>query len=471
LLPGGSHWGAVEVAPHFNKERWKLDPVAALIAGGIIGYAVRPDGKLEPIDYSKLAYALEGNETPFIRKIEIDTAVDRSTEELMEKFTEPGSALFIKNPSTPTLPVYIRFNSRNNDEFELTALRKIKGPYGCFYIRNEAGAGILTLYITKGFQFEFNESLVETTGTAMILNDISDVDLTGVADNDLLKYDAASGDWKPEELLAAELPSHATRHQDGGADEISIAGLSGEPADTVNKTGDQTIAGIKTFSSIPVLPASDPTADNEAARKAYVDSYPFFFAKFYEFIPWTSLDGFIVGGDTGYDVQPMGTYVDLMTGAIGDYDAKLYTKSYWYSLLDTGKIITFEFPLMFLSSISLQIIWLRLTSDPTDPPSELCNHIGWKIVGADLYASNADGAAQTITDTTIDLVADYQRTRLKVVLNPGTDCKFYVNDVLKVTHTTNLPDAADLLLHFHIRTGDTNKWIRIGRVLIEKEHA
>ena len=40
----------------------------------------------------------------------------------------------------------------------------------------------------------------------------------------------------------------------------------------VDDTHAQTIAGIKTFSSIPVLPASDPTADNEAARKAYVDS-------------------------------------------------------------------------------------------------------------------------------------------------------------------------------------------------------
>ena len=33
----------------------------------------------------------------------------------------------------------------------------------------------------------------------------------------------------------------------------------------------QTMTGLKTFGSIPVLPASDPTTDNEAARKAYVD--------------------------------------------------------------------------------------------------------------------------------------------------------------------------------------------------------
>lgn len=40
----------------------------------------------------------------------------------------------------------------------------------------------------------------------------------------------------------------------------------------VQLTGDQTVAGIKTFSSIPVGPASDPTTDNQLARKAYVDT-------------------------------------------------------------------------------------------------------------------------------------------------------------------------------------------------------
>jgi hypothetical protein len=40
----------------------------------------------------------------------------------------------------------------------------------------------------------------------------------------------------------------------------------------VNLTGNESISGTKTFSTIPVLPASDPTSDNQAARKAYVDS-------------------------------------------------------------------------------------------------------------------------------------------------------------------------------------------------------
>ncbi|MFA6567606.1 MAG: hypothetical protein WCS96_05290 [Victivallales bacterium] len=40
----------------------------------------------------------------------------------------------------------------------------------------------------------------------------------------------------------------------------------------VRTSGDQAVNGIKTFGSIPVLPGTDPTTANEAARKAYVDS-------------------------------------------------------------------------------------------------------------------------------------------------------------------------------------------------------
>ncbi len=39
----------------------------------------------------------------------------------------------------------------------------------------------------------------------------------------------------------------------------------------VSLTGNETIAGVKTFSSIPELPASDPTTANQATRKSYVD--------------------------------------------------------------------------------------------------------------------------------------------------------------------------------------------------------
>ena len=43
------------------------------------------------------------------------------------------------------------------------------------------------------------------------------------------------------------------------------------PNEFVKKTGNETIAGIKTFSSFPVSPSSSPTADYQIANKKYVD--------------------------------------------------------------------------------------------------------------------------------------------------------------------------------------------------------
>ncbi len=71
----------------------------------------------------------------------------------------------------------------------------------------------------------------------------------------------------PFDVVAGNQQAHA-----GG----SIAILSNTSAfysEYVDIKNAQTIAGIKTFSSIPVLPASDPTTANQAARKAYVDLF------------------------------------------------------------------------------------------------------------------------------------------------------------------------------------------------------
>lgn len=39
----------------------------------------------------------------------------------------------------------------------------------------------------------------------------------------------------------------------------------------VDNISPQNVGGVKTFTSIPILPSSDPTNENEAARKDYVD--------------------------------------------------------------------------------------------------------------------------------------------------------------------------------------------------------
>ena len=64
-------------------------------------------------------------------------------------------------------------------------------------------------------------------------------------------------------------------HKHTGVDSPRVKGKNIDDLmldDEVMHTKDaETVADIKTLSSIPVLPASDPTADNELARKSYVD--------------------------------------------------------------------------------------------------------------------------------------------------------------------------------------------------------
>ncbi|MBA7527590.1 hypothetical protein ES705_19766 [subsurface metagenome] len=196
------------------------------------------------------------------------------------------------------------------------------------------------------------------------------------------------------------------------------------------------------------------------------------FNKFRDFIPWVSLEAFEVGGDTGYIVNIYGDRLVVQQGGTVNYDAWIKSVSKWWGILETGAKTTIEFLLLSLLDISAQNIWIRFAETDSDPPSETDEHFGWKIIDADLYASNADGTTQKITDTGVNLVAGDQKTRLRVVVNPGVDIKFYVNDVLKVTHTDNLPNEPKLYFHTHVRvTTAAYSAVHLGRILMEREYA
>jgi hypothetical protein len=64
--------------------------------------------------------------------------------------------------------------------------------------------------------------------TVANLDDIGDVNVPTPADGDCLVFNSATSTWIDEQRAAA---THASQHQNGGSDEISVAGLSGELAD------------------------------------------------------------------------------------------------------------------------------------------------------------------------------------------------------------------------------------------------
>lgn len=58
---------------------------------------------------------------------------------------------------------------------------------------------------------------------------------------------------------------------EGFRDEAEAYALSINPNDIVHKSGDETIADIKTFTSFPIAPSSAPTTAYQVANKKYVD--------------------------------------------------------------------------------------------------------------------------------------------------------------------------------------------------------
>ena len=194
------------------------------------------------------------------------------------------------------------------------------------------------------------------------------------------------------------------------------------------------------------------------------------FDKFLDMISAPSMDGFDTSIDGAGSINPRGTSFMISTDQPGAAGAYMKQKGYYSAFIVAGKEITIDWVIYYLEKVTTQNAFLHLTKTTAMPPTETEHHVGFKLVNGDLYASSGDGSVQEITDTTINLASGNQFTRLKVVLLPGTNAKFYVNGVLKATHTTRLPTQNYTHLNMGIATTDAfRSEIELGRVLIERE--
>lgn len=140
------------------------------------------------------------------------------------------------------------------------------------------------------------DSLIEANGTRTTLNsvwtDLGIVSATNISATPTANYiPKADGTgkldvgWMPSTIDADKLDgNHASAFATSGHDHTgTYLPLAGKAADAdkldgndstgfVQTSGNQTVGGIKTFSSIPVLPSSDPTTANQAVRKGYADA-------------------------------------------------------------------------------------------------------------------------------------------------------------------------------------------------------
>lgn len=143
--------------------------------GGLAGYAL-VKGKLteekaegEPMPTKEQELETLINVKPRLTEtIHIDTTQARDK----TPYSIAGQSIFVLNPATPSLPVYIRLNEPESDQIELTEQRTIKAPFYRFYITNAVGTGTLTVIINKVSAVELNAANINANIVAQTIENL-----------------------------------------------------------------------------------------------------------------------------------------------------------------------------------------------------------------------------------------------------------------------------------------------------------
>lgn len=145
---------------------------------------------------------------------------------------------------------------------------------------SNAGVDYLSgLYLSNGTSWTFRDdkvvySLNAFTGTNKILktNDTNkEIVETLVEIDSNNNIDLKSGGLKDSNVSTAVKLGSATDTSLNTTKKDILGGINELNSGKVNNTGDETIAGIKTFSSFPITPSSAPTTNYQTANKKYVD--------------------------------------------------------------------------------------------------------------------------------------------------------------------------------------------------------
>jgi len=135
-------------------------------------------------------------------------------------------------------------------------------------------------------------------------------------------------------------------------------------------------------------------------------------------------------------------YTLFRTGSTINSEAKVYTAPmgayYQHPGFDGQNYWKIESSYWTLAT---SLAWIGHFSGIT--PGDTVRHSGWKLINGEIWASTSNGTNQTITDTGISIAARYAACKLFIAAG-GSEAKFYVNNVLKATHTTNLPGGGNL---------------------------
>lgn len=191
-------------------------------------------------------------------------------------------------------------------------------------------------------------------------------------------------------------------------------------------------------------------------------------------IPWVCLDGCTTSIPGGGSIAIGAIAVLLGTGATITNHTLFRTTYGFNDAWPTGKECMVEFPLSYLSGTANHRILFLMTTSVLLPPTETDDHVGFILDGNDLYSSSADNTAQETQDTGINIAsAGACLYQCKAVIDPGVSVKFYVDGVLKTTHTTRPPradQAGGMVLTFGVETeANEDQKAAWERIIVTKE--
>lgn len=116
-----------------------------------------------------------------------------------------------------------------------------------------------------------------------------------------------------------------------------------------------------------------------------------------------------------------------------------------------------------MDPLTAQTVWVGQFNGTA--PTDTCAHIGFRVVNGLIYASSGDGANGTQTST--GYTAGSWETIWLAYEHCGASVKFYVQNILRATHTSNYPNpgvAYSRALNYITNTAAANKYLQVRRI-------
>lgn len=229
-------------------------------------------------------------------------------------------------------------------------------------------------------------------------------------------------------VLGYDVDAHASRHASGQPDVVTPAAIA-----AVAKTGDETIEGVKSFDSVPMVKTTSglyvPVWASGRGGPHWDNS---------NWLPADMLDTEVLdSGAVTWD----DTYVRCSTGATIDSRCYVWKDTYGVKSNDTwdnDRYWAVNAAFLADADAFLKIVCGRIMNCLT--AANTARHVGFQSEDDHLYASAGDGSGgQTKVDLGTFSATLY--AKFECMLVAGVRCEFYWDDVLVATITTNLPSG------------------------------